>query len=62
MYLTKTRLIVGDLFFVVGLALVLWAIFYSKQNELAFELITLVLLGRSVFFHYNWYKTTGKIY
>ncbi len=62
MYLTKTRLIIGDLFFLVSLGFALWAIFNSKQNVLAFGMISLILILRSIYFHYNWYKTTGKIY
>jgi len=62
MYLTRTRLIIGDLFFLAALGFAVWAIFNSKQNVLAIDIVTLVLLARSIFFHIRWYKTTGKLY
>ena len=62
MYLSKTRLIMGDLFVLAALGLMVWAIFNSRQNMLAAVLVLLILVARSVFFHFRWYKSTGKIY
>lgn len=62
MYLTKTRLIMADMFVLAALVLMFWAIFNSRQNMLAAVLVLVVLVARSVFYHFKWYKTTGKIY
>lgn len=62
MYLTKTRVIMADMFVLAALVLMFWAIFNSRQNMLAAVLVLVVLLARSVFYHFRWYKTTGKMY
>ncbi len=62
MYLTKTRLIMADMFVLAALVLMFWAIFNSRQNMLAAVLVLVVLVARSAFYHFKWYKSTGKIY
>jgi hypothetical protein len=62
MYLTKTRLIVGDLFALVTVGLVIWANLNSPKNVLAMTLVMALLLARSAFFHVRWYKTTRRFY
>ena len=62
MYLTKTRLIMADMFVLAALVLMFWAIFNSRQNMLAAVLVLVVLVARSAFYHFRWYKSTGKIY
>jgi hypothetical protein len=62
MYLSKARLIIGDLFALVTIGLVIWASLNSPKNMLAITLVMVLLLARSAFFHVRWYKTTGKLY
>ncbi|MBS1527986.1 MAG: hypothetical protein JST19_20235 [Bacteroidetes bacterium] len=62
MYLTKTRVIIGDLFVLVVLGLMYSATKGFKENVLALSLVLLVLVARSIYYHVNWYKTTKRIY
>jgi len=62
MYLTKTRIIVGDLFALMTIGLVIWASLYSRQNVTAVTIVMALLVARSAFFHVKWYKATGKLY
>ena len=62
MTVTKARVIYGDV--ILGIALLAFY-FLTKQlteNVMAMSLVVLLLVGRSVFWHINWYKATGKIY
>jgi hypothetical protein len=52
----------ADMFVLAALVLMFWAIFNSRQNMLAAVLVLLVLVARSAFYHFKWYKSTGKIY
>ena len=62
MFVTRTRLIYGDAVLVIALGLMYYATAHFTQNVLAMVLVVLLFLGRSVFFHVNYYKTNGKIY
>jgi len=46
----------------IALGLMYFATAHFTQNVLAMALVILLFLGRSVFFHVNYYKTNGKIY
>jgi len=59
---TKTRVIYGDVIVLIALGLMYFATGGFRQNILAMSLILLLLVGRSIFWHINWYKTTGRIY
>jgi hypothetical protein len=59
---TKSRLIYGD---VIALAALIAAWFFTEhltKNVLAMGLVLLLLIGRSIYWHFAWYKQTGKIY
>ncbi|HTD98399.1 MAG TPA: hypothetical protein VK668_03900 [Mucilaginibacter sp.] len=59
---TKSRLIYGD---VIALAALIAAWFFTEhftKNVLAMGLVLLLLIGRSIYWHFTWYKQTGKIY
>jgi hypothetical protein len=62
MAVTKSRVIYGDVIFVIVLAVLYFATSHFTQNMLAMGLIILLLAGRSIFWHITWYKETGKIY
>jgi len=62
MYLSKTRLIIGDGLIVGALAFTYSVTYGFKQNVLAVGLVIALLIVRSAFWHVKWYKTTGKIY
>jgi hypothetical protein len=62
MTITKTRVIYGDAILVVALGAFYFLTEHLTQNILAMSLVILLLVGRSIFWHVNWYKQTGKIY
>jgi hypothetical protein len=62
MVITKTRLIYGDVIILIALGLMYFATEHFTQNVGAMALVILLFLGRSIFFHFNYYKSTGKIY
>ena len=62
MTVTKARVIYGDVVLLVALLAFYFLTEHLTQNVLAMSLIILLLVGRSIFWHINWYKTTGKIY
>jgi hypothetical protein len=62
MNVTKNRVIYGDAILLVALAAMYFATNGFKQNILAMSLVLVLLAGRSVYWHVNWYKATGKIY
>lgn len=62
MYVTKARVIVGDVLLLGALASMYFLTKAFTENVLAFGLVILLLAARSIFWHVNWYKSTGKIY
>lgn len=62
MYITKTRVIFADLAVLIVLAAMYFVTGAFTKNVLPVVLIILLLMARSIFYHVNWYKTTGKIY
>ena len=62
MNITKARVIIGDIFILIVLAAMYSATKGFTENVLAVALVLLILRARSIFYHVNWYKTTGKIY
>ena len=62
MNITKARVIMGDIFILIVLAAMYSATKAFTENVLAVGLVLLILIARSIFYHVNWYKTTGKIY
>ena len=62
MYITKTRVIVADLMVLVVLGGMYFVTEGFTKNVLPVILIILLVIGRSIFYHVNWYKTTRKIY
>ncbi len=62
MYITKTRVIIGDLFILIVLAGMYSVTKGFTENVLAICAVLLILIVRSIFYHVNWYKTTKKIY
>jgi hypothetical protein len=62
MNVTKTRVIYGDVILLIALAAMYFATAGFKQNLLAMGLVLLLLTGRSIFWHFSWYKATGRIY
>ena len=62
MVVTKARVIYGDVVLAIALLAFYFLTEHLTQNVLAMSLIILLLVGRSIFWHINWYKTTGKIY
>jgi hypothetical protein len=62
MNLTKSRVIVGDVFILIVLVMMYSATKGFTENLIAIGLVLLILIARSVFYHISWYKTTGRIY
>ena len=62
MNITKSRVIIGDIFILIVLAAMYSATKGFTENMLAIGLVLLILIARSIFYHMSWYKTTGKIY
>jgi hypothetical protein len=62
MNITKSRVIIGDIFILIVLAAMYSATKGFTENMLAIGLVLLILIARSIFYHVSWYKTTGKIY
>ena len=60
--INKTRLIYGDVIFVAALCAFYFLTEHLTKNMLAMCLVLLLLAGRSIFWHVNWYKKTGKVY
>jgi len=62
MTVTKARVIYGDVILLIALVAFYFLTKQFTENVLAMSLILLLLVGRSIFWHINWYKATGKIY
>lgn len=62
MTVTKARVIYGDVVLVIALLAFYFLTKQLTENVMAMSLVVLLLVGRSVFWHINWYKATGKIY
>ncbi|HVV54617.1 MAG TPA: hypothetical protein VHC47_04810 [Mucilaginibacter sp.] len=62
MNVTKTRVIYGDVIILIALVAMYFVTAAFTKNVLAMSLVVLLLVGRSIFWHINWYKATGKIY
>jgi hypothetical protein len=62
MNITRARVIIGDVFILIVLAGMYSATKGFTENVVAVSLVLLILTARSIFYHVNWYKTTGKIY
>jgi hypothetical protein len=62
MNVTKTRVIYADTAVLIVLAAMYFATSGFTRNVLAMSLVILLVVGRSLFWHVNWYKATGKIY
>ena len=62
MTVTKARVIYGDVVLLIAVLAFYFLTKHFTENILAMSLVVLLLVGRSVFWHINWYKTTGKIY
>ncbi|HTK20744.1 MAG TPA: hypothetical protein VL442_14560 [Mucilaginibacter sp.] len=62
MTVTKTRVIMSDAVLLIGLIILYFITEHFTQNMKAMSLIIVILVARSVFWHINWYKATGKIY
>lgn len=58
----KTRVIYGDVILLAAIIATWFLTEHLTKNVLAMCLVLLILAGRSVFWHINWYKQTGKIY
>ena len=61
MYITKTRVIIGDLFILIVLAGMYSVTKGFTENVLAICGVLVILVARSIFYHVSWYKTTRKI-
>ena len=62
MTVTKARVIYGDVVLVIALLAFYFLTKQLTENVMAMSLVVLLLVGRSIFWHVNWYKATGKIY
>ena len=62
MTVTKNRVIYGDAIAFIALVAFYFVTGHFTQNVLAFSLVLVLLIGRSIFWHITWYKETGKIY
>lgn len=62
MTVTKARVIYGDVVLVIALLAFYFLTKQLTENVVAMSLVVLLLVGRSIFWHINWYKATGKIY
>ena len=60
--ITKSRLIYGDAILLIALGAIYFVTDHFTKNVLAMSLVILLLVGRSIFWHISWYKSTGKIY
>ncbi len=62
MTVTKARVIYGDVVLVIALLAFYFLTKHFTEDVMAMSLVVLLLVGRSIFWHINWYKATGKIY
>ena len=62
MTVTKTRVVMSDVFVLIALVALYFVTEHFTQNVMAMSLIIVVLVARSIFWHANWYKQTRKIY
>jgi len=62
MTVTKGRVIYGDVVLLIALLAFYFLTKHLTENVMAMSLVVLLLVGRSIFWHINWYKATGKIY
>ena len=62
MIVTKNRVIYADVIALIALCALYFVTEHFTQNMLAMSLVILILVARSIFWHVNWYKQTGKIY
>jgi hypothetical protein len=62
MTVTKARVIYGDVVLLIALLAFYFLTKHLTENVTAMSLVVLLLVGRSIFWHINWYKATGKIY
>ena len=62
MIVTKSRVVYGDIIAVIAMGAMYFMTAHFTQNVLAVSLVILILVARSIFWHVNWYKQTGKIY
>jgi hypothetical protein len=62
MIVSKTRVVYSDVIAIIALGAMYFITGHFTQNVLAISLIILVLVARSIFWHVNWYRQTGKIY
>ena len=62
MTVTKARVIYGDVVLLIALIAFYFLTKHLTENVMAMSLVVLLLVGRSIFWHINWYKATGKIY
>jgi hypothetical protein len=62
MTVTKGRVIYGDVVLLIALLAFYFLTKHLTENVTAMSLVVLLLVGRSIFWHINWYKATGKIY
>ena len=61
MTVTKGRVIYGDVVLLIALLAFYFLTKHLTENVMAMSLVVLLLVGRSIFWHINWYKATGKI-
>jgi hypothetical protein len=59
---TKSRLIYGDVVALIAVVAIYFATEHLTKNVLAMGLVLLLLIGRSIYWHFSWYKQTGKMY
>jgi hypothetical protein len=62
MVVTKNRVIYADVIALIAAGALYFVTEHFTQNVLAMSLVILILVARSIFWHVNWYKQTGKIY
>ena len=62
MMVTKTRVVLSDVIVLIAVIALYFVTEHFTQNMKAMSLIIVVLVARSIFWHANWYKQTGKIY
>jgi hypothetical protein len=62
MTVTKTRVIYADAILLIAIVAFFFVTSQLTQNVLAMTMVILLLVARSIFWHVNWYKQTGKIY
>lgn len=62
MIVTKNRVIYADAIALLATIALYFVTEHFTQNVVAMSLVILILIARSIFWHVNWYKQTGKIY